>query len=162
MKKLLWSAFIVAVIAISNIAKGVDRDTRIGAIGKESSEVDFAADLLLLGVPDDVRVELARHVPRGVAAAVAIAPGHDRAIGLERREGLPRGVELDDAGPKGELTAPVATLKVVTSSTTTSPCWLKAIRATATSFNCRRWLSSRGTTTSPAWTGSSLSAITKG
>ena len=42
-------------IAISNIAKGVDRDTRIGAIGKESSEVDFAADLLLLGVPDDDR-----------------------------------------------------------------------------------------------------------
>lgn len=42
----------VAVLAISNIAKGVGADTRIGAIGKESSELDFAADLLLLGDPD--------------------------------------------------------------------------------------------------------------
>ena len=43
----------VAVIAISNVAKAVAGDTRIGAIGKESSELDFAADLFLLGVPDD-------------------------------------------------------------------------------------------------------------
>lgn len=42
----------VAVLAISNISKGVGADTRIGSIGKESSELDFAADLLLLGDPD--------------------------------------------------------------------------------------------------------------
>jgi hypothetical protein len=45
----------VAVLAISNIAKGVGADTRIGAIGKESSELDFAADLFLLGDPDPER-----------------------------------------------------------------------------------------------------------
>jgi replicative DNA helicase len=45
----------VAVLAISNIAKGVGADTRIGAIGKESSELDFAADLFLLGDPDPDR-----------------------------------------------------------------------------------------------------------
>ena len=43
----------VATIAVSNIAKMVSGDTRIGAIGKESSELDFAADILLLGVPDE-------------------------------------------------------------------------------------------------------------
>jgi len=42
----------VATVCVSNIAKGVSGDTRIGAIGKESSELDFAADILLLGVPD--------------------------------------------------------------------------------------------------------------
>lgn len=42
----------VAVVAISNISKAVAADTRIGAIGKESSELDFAADILLLGTPD--------------------------------------------------------------------------------------------------------------
>jgi hypothetical protein len=31
----------------------VSAETRIGAIGKESSELDFAADLLLLGVAED-------------------------------------------------------------------------------------------------------------
>lgn len=41
-----------AVLAVSNIAKMVSAETRIGAIGKESSELDFAADLLLLGVAD--------------------------------------------------------------------------------------------------------------
>lgn len=45
----------VAVLAISNISKGVGADTRIGAIGKESSELDFAADLFLLGDPDPER-----------------------------------------------------------------------------------------------------------
>lgn len=45
----------IAVIAISNVAKAVAGDTRIGAIGKESSELDFAADLFLLGVADDDR-----------------------------------------------------------------------------------------------------------
>jgi len=43
----------VAVLAVSNVAKIVSAETRIGAIGKESSELDFAADLLLLGVPDE-------------------------------------------------------------------------------------------------------------
>lgn len=42
----------VAVLAISNISKGVGAETRIGSIGKESSELDFAADLLLHGDPD--------------------------------------------------------------------------------------------------------------
>jgi replicative DNA helicase len=45
----------VAVLAISNISKGVGADTRIGSIGKESSELDFAADLFLLGDPDPER-----------------------------------------------------------------------------------------------------------
>lgn len=45
----------IAVIAISNVAKAVAGDTRIGAIGKESSELDFAADLFLLGVADEDR-----------------------------------------------------------------------------------------------------------
>jgi len=43
----------VAVVCISNVAKVVSADTRIGAIGKESSELDFAADMLLLGVADE-------------------------------------------------------------------------------------------------------------
>jgi replicative DNA helicase len=47
----------VSIVAISNIAKGVGSDTRIGAIGKESSELDFAADLFLLGDPDEHRDE---------------------------------------------------------------------------------------------------------
>lgn len=43
----------LAVVAVSNIAKSVGRDTRAGAVAKESAEVDFAADLLLLGELDD-------------------------------------------------------------------------------------------------------------
>jgi replicative DNA helicase len=42
----------VATVCVSNIAKMVSGDTRIGAIGKESSELDFAADVMLLGVAD--------------------------------------------------------------------------------------------------------------
>lgn len=42
----------LALVAISNIAKTVGRDSRIGALGKESAEIDFAADLFLLGEPD--------------------------------------------------------------------------------------------------------------
>lgn len=42
----------VATVCVSNIAKAVAADTRIGAIGKESSELDFAADVMLLGVAD--------------------------------------------------------------------------------------------------------------
>jgi replicative DNA helicase len=43
----------VATVCVSNISKMVSGETRIGAIGKESSELDFAADILLLGVPDE-------------------------------------------------------------------------------------------------------------
>jgi len=43
----------LATIVISNIAKTVDGTTRIGAIGKETGELDFAADVFLLGVADD-------------------------------------------------------------------------------------------------------------
>jgi replicative DNA helicase len=43
----------VATLCVSNIAKVVSGDTRIGAIGKESSELDFAADILLLGIPEE-------------------------------------------------------------------------------------------------------------
>lgn len=42
----------LALVAISNIAKTVGRDSRIGSLGKESAEIDFAADLFLLGEPD--------------------------------------------------------------------------------------------------------------
>lgn len=45
----------VSVLAISNVAKSVAGDTRIGAIGKESSELDFASDLFLLGIADEDR-----------------------------------------------------------------------------------------------------------
>lgn len=43
----------VATVCVSNIAKMVSGETRIGAIGKESSELDFAADVLLLGIADE-------------------------------------------------------------------------------------------------------------
>ena len=41
----------LALVAVSNVAKGVGRDSRIGQLGKESAEIDFAADLFLLGEP---------------------------------------------------------------------------------------------------------------
>lgn len=43
----------VALLLVSNIAKGVGADARAGMVGKESSEIDFAADLLLLGVAEE-------------------------------------------------------------------------------------------------------------
>lgn len=43
----------VAILAVSNVAKVVSAETRIGAIGKESSELDFACDIMLLGVADE-------------------------------------------------------------------------------------------------------------
>lgn len=43
----------LALVAISNIARSVGRDSRAGSIGKESSEIDFAADVVLLGDPDE-------------------------------------------------------------------------------------------------------------
>jgi KaiC/GvpD/RAD55 family RecA-like ATPase len=43
----------VAVLVLSNIARSVGADSRAGQIGKESSEIDFAADILLLGVEQE-------------------------------------------------------------------------------------------------------------
>lgn len=42
-----------ATVVVSNVAKNVTSETRIGGIGKESAEIDFAADLLLLGIADE-------------------------------------------------------------------------------------------------------------
>lgn len=42
----------VAVLLISNIGKAIDGNSRIGSLGKHSSQVDFDADLVLLGQPD--------------------------------------------------------------------------------------------------------------
>jgi replicative DNA helicase len=42
-----------ATVVVSNVAKNVTGETRIGGIGKESSELDFMADLFLLGIADD-------------------------------------------------------------------------------------------------------------
>jgi replicative DNA helicase len=39
----------VAVLLISNIGKGIDASSRIGSLGKHSSQIDFDADLVLLG-----------------------------------------------------------------------------------------------------------------
>ncbi len=38
-----------AILLISNIAKGVDGSSRIGSLGKNSSQIDFDADIVLLG-----------------------------------------------------------------------------------------------------------------
>ncbi len=43
-----------ATIVVSNVAKNVSGETRIGGIGKESSELDFMADLFLLGIADEL------------------------------------------------------------------------------------------------------------
>lgn len=45
----------LALVAVSNIARSVGRDTRAGGVGKESGEIDFAADLILLGDTNDER-----------------------------------------------------------------------------------------------------------
>lgn len=42
-----------AVLLISNIGKAVDANSRIGSLGKNSGQIDFDADLMLLGQPDD-------------------------------------------------------------------------------------------------------------
>ena len=47
----------VALLVVSNIAKGVGADARAGMVGKESNEIDFAADLLLLGVADEEQAD---------------------------------------------------------------------------------------------------------
>lgn len=54
----------VALVAVSNIARAVGRDSRIGAIGKESSEIDFAADLLFLADPDEHEDEQGQRMVR--------------------------------------------------------------------------------------------------
>ncbi len=46
-----------AVLLISNIAKGIDGSSRIGSLGKNSSQIDFDADLVLLGQPEGERDE---------------------------------------------------------------------------------------------------------
>lgn len=42
-----------AVLLISNIAKNIDGGSRIGSLGKNSSQIDFDADLVLLGQAGD-------------------------------------------------------------------------------------------------------------
>ena len=42
-----------AVLLVSNIAKGIDGTSRIGSLGKNSSQIDFDADIVLLGEADD-------------------------------------------------------------------------------------------------------------
>lgn len=41
-----------AVVLVSNIAKGIDATSRIGSLGKNSSQIDFDADIVLLGEAD--------------------------------------------------------------------------------------------------------------
>ena len=43
----------LALVAVSNVGKSVGHDSEAGSIGKESSEIDFAADLLLLSRPGE-------------------------------------------------------------------------------------------------------------
>jgi replicative DNA helicase len=69
----------LALVAISNIARSVGRDTRAGGVGKESSEIDFAADFILLGDPADEDDE---HGLRAV-----------RYRCLKNRHGRPRDIE---------------------------------------------------------------------
>jgi hypothetical protein len=42
-----------AILLISNIAKGIDGSSRIGSLGKNSSQIDFDADIVLLGEADE-------------------------------------------------------------------------------------------------------------
>jgi replicative DNA helicase len=42
-----------AILLISNISKGIDGNSRIGSLGKNSSQIDFDADLVLLGQAGD-------------------------------------------------------------------------------------------------------------
>ncbi len=42
-------AYRLALVAVSSIARNVGPDARAGGVGKESSEIDFAADMILLG-----------------------------------------------------------------------------------------------------------------
>lgn len=42
-----------AVVLVSNIAKGIDGTSKIGSLGKNSSQIDFDADIVLLGEADE-------------------------------------------------------------------------------------------------------------
>lgn len=46
-----------AILLISNIGKAIDGNSRIGSLGKGSSQIDFDADIVLLGQPDAERNE---------------------------------------------------------------------------------------------------------
>ncbi|MEI6239601.1 MAG: DnaB-like helicase C-terminal domain-containing protein [Planctomycetia bacterium] len=84
----------LALVAVSNIARSVGRDTRAGGVGKESSEIDFAADLLLLGDPADVDDE---HGGRPVQWRC-----------LKNRHGRPGDIEATFDGSLQVFTAPEA------------------------------------------------------
>ncbi len=84
----------LVTLAVSNIARSVGRDTRAGGVGKESSEIDFAADLLLLGDPADEDDEY------GIRAV--------RWRCLKNRHGQPRDVEATFDGSLQLFTAPEA------------------------------------------------------
>jgi replicative DNA helicase len=84
----------LVTLAVSNIAKTVGRDSRIGSIAKESSEVDFAADVLLLGEPADDEDE---HGMRPV-----------RWRCLKNRHGRPCDIEATFDGSLQVFTAPEA------------------------------------------------------
>lgn len=85
----------LALVAVSNVAKSVGRDTRIGAVAKESAEVDFAADLLLLGEPDEPDEQGLRAV---------------RWRCMKNRHGRPRDIEGIFDGALQMLTPPEAEL----------------------------------------------------
>jgi replicative DNA helicase len=84
----------LVTLAVSNIARSVGRDTRAGGVGKESGEIDFAADLLLLGDPADEEDE---HGMRAV-----------RWRCLKNRHGRPRDIEATFDSDKQVFTAPEA------------------------------------------------------
>jgi replicative DNA helicase len=66
-----------ATIVVSNVAKNVSGETRIGAIGKESSELDFMADLFLLGIADEHEDERGLRAVRWKVAKNRHGPCHD-------------------------------------------------------------------------------------
>jgi replicative DNA helicase len=86
----------LALVAVSNIAKSVGRDSRIGSIGKESAEVDFAADLLLLGEPDDIDDDNGRRAVRWRC--------------MKNRHGRPRDIEGTFDGDLQMFTPPQAAI----------------------------------------------------
>jgi replicative DNA helicase len=84
----------LATVAVSNIGKAVGRDSRAGSIGKESSEIDFAADVLLLADPDD------HNDVHGLRSV--------RWRCLKNRHGRPRDIEATFDGALQVFTAPEA------------------------------------------------------
>lgn len=66
-----------ATIVVSNVAKNVSGETRIGGIGKESSELDFMADLFLLGIADELEDERGLRAVRWKVAKNRHGPCHD-------------------------------------------------------------------------------------